>query len=88
MRIPCPHCGDRSHAEFTYGGDATQGDRGAAMDSDAAWIEYLYGRDNPRGPHREYWHHTLGCDRWIVVERDTLTHKISGSAIAGRRAAT
>ena len=24
MRIPCPHCGERDHSEFRYGGDATK----------------------------------------------------------------
>ena len=37
-------------------------------------IDYVYLRDNPRGRYDEYWHHTSGCRRWLVVERDTVTH--------------
>jgi heterotetrameric sarcosine oxidase delta subunit len=85
MLIPCPYCGDRPHSEFTYGVDATLRrpvDPAGASDED--WYGYVYLRDNPSGPHRELWHHTLGCDQWIEVERDTLTHKISRAAPVGR----
>ncbi|BCH05240.1 hypothetical protein MesoLj131b_72390 (plasmid) [Mesorhizobium sp. 131-2-5] len=44
-----------------------------------AWIDYVYLRDNPRGAYKEYWHHTSGCRRWLVVSRDTATHEISWS---------
>jgi heterotetrameric sarcosine oxidase delta subunit len=88
MLISCPHCGKRPHAEFTYGGDATLGPRPDATAPDAAWMDFVYLRDNPCGPHREYWHHTLGCECWIVVERDTLTHRISGSHLARTQART
>ena len=77
MQIPCPWCGPRSHVEFSYGGDATArrpADPAAA--TAAEWHDYIYLRDNPRGPHDELWHHTSGCRRWITVRRDTLTHDI------------
>lgn len=79
LLIPCPHCGPRDEAEFIYGGDATvrRPDHGAP---DAAWMDYVFLRDNPRGVHREVWWHSLGCRRWLMVERDTLTHKILGAA--------
>ena len=32
-------------------------------------MDYVYLRDNPRGPLREYWHHAGGCRRWLVVTR-------------------
>ncbi len=51
------------------------------------WFDFVFLRDNPRGPHREYWHHVQGCRQWLVVERDTLTHKIGGAVLA-RDAAT
>jgi len=84
MMIPCPHCGERSHSEFTYGGDASvrRPDDPTGV-SDQQWVDYLYIRVNPRGPHREYWHHTLGCDQWIEVRRDTLTHEIHDAATVG-----
>lgn len=76
LRITCPFCGERDHSEFTYGGDATVAypDLAAPME---AWIEAVYVRANPKGPHRERWQHSDGCRLWLIVERDTLTHAIS-----------
>lgn len=81
MLIPCPYCGPREHTEFTYGGDATvkRPAYGATAPLET-WIEHVYLRDNPRGPHRELWHHAAGCRSWIEVRRDTLTHEITASA--------
>ena len=75
LRIQCPFCGERDHSEFTYGGDATiaHPPLDAPME---AWIDAVYVRANPKGPHRERWHHSDGCRLWLVVERDTLTHEI------------
>jgi heterotetrameric sarcosine oxidase delta subunit len=73
--ICCPWCGERDHSEFTYGGDATV----ARPDADAAedaWVDYVYFRDNPCGPHNEYWQHAQGCRQWLRVTRDTATHAI------------
>ncbi|HVM80005.1 MAG TPA: sarcosine oxidase subunit delta [Stellaceae bacterium] len=89
MLIPCPHCGQRPHSEFTYGGDATlRRPSDPALAADEEWLDYLYLRDNPRGLHREFWHHTLGCERWIEVRRDTLTHRIEGASATGARRGT
>ena len=89
MLIPCPHCGTRPHSEFTYGGDATVSrPADPAQAGDEVWLEYLYIRENPRGPHREYWHHTMGCEQWIEVRRDTLTHRIEGAVATGARRET
>ena len=49
LLIPCPWCGPRSQVEFTYGGDATV-ERPPADAPEQAWFEYVYLRDNPRGP--------------------------------------
>ena len=76
LRIDCPVCGLRDETEFSYGGDATA-IRPAVGETDIEkWLAYVFLRDNPRGPHREYWHHVQGCRQWLVVERDTLTHEI------------
>jgi sarcosine oxidase subunit delta len=81
LRITCPFCGERDHSEFTYGGDATVVH--PALDAPLeAWIEAVYVRANPKGPHRERWQHSLGCRLWLVVERDTMTHEITGVAPA------
>ena len=80
MRIPCPVCGPRSVAEFTYEGDATV--VRPALDADAdAWFAAVYERENPRGPHAELWHHVAGCRSFLRVERDTATHAILGAAL-------
>ena len=47
--------------------------------SDAEWAEYLFYRDNLKGVHLERWVHSFGCRQWFLVERDTVTHEISGS---------
>ncbi len=79
LLIPCPWCGARSQVEFTYGGDATV-KRPAPDAPDAAWYAYVYVRDNPAGPHDEWWLHSAGCRQWIRVRRDTRTHDILASA--------
>ncbi|MER9629567.1 sarcosine oxidase subunit delta [Mesorhizobium sp. M0296] len=74
--IPCPHCGQRPKEEFTIKGEALA--RPAADASREIWFDYVYLRDNLRGAYKEYWHHTSGCRRWLVVSRDTATHEIEG----------
>lgn len=83
MRITCPACGERSVAEFAYGGDATA--PRPTLDASAEdWCVAVYDRENPRGPHAEYWQHAQGCRSWLKVERDTLTHAILGVTLLGR----
>lgn len=76
LRIPCPHCGLRDESEFRYGGEATvkRPAEPAAID-DRAWSDYLFYRDNLRGPLRERWYHAWGCRQWFELQRDTLTHE-------------
>lgn len=75
LQITCPHCGVRDEAEYTFGGPAHVL-RPAPGVSDAQWADYLFGRDNPKGPSSERWCHTFGCSRWFNVVRDTVTHEI------------
>jgi sarcosine oxidase subunit delta len=82
LRIPCPICGTRDETEFTYGGDATVVRPADAERDPDAWFEYVFLRSNPRGPHREYWHHVEGCRQLLVVERNTLTHAIGAVVLA------
>ncbi len=82
LRLPCPLCGLRDETEFTYGGDATVIRPPESETDIAVWLDYVFLRDNPRGPHREYWHHVSGCRQWLVVERDTLTHTIGTARLA------
>ena len=62
LLIRCPWCGERSEVEFKYLGDATV-TRPDPDDSDEAWYDFVYTRDNPRGEHVAWWHHTAGCRR-------------------------
>ena len=82
LLIACPWCGLRARAEFTYGGDATV-KRPPPDAPQAAWVEFVYLRDNPAGPHEELWHHSAGCRQWLRVRRDTRTHELLGSTPAG-----
>ncbi|MEO1120267.1 MAG: sarcosine oxidase subunit delta [Pseudomonadota bacterium] len=78
LRIPCPYCGVRDQSEFDYGGDATV--NYPALDaSEQEWVEAVYLRDDPKGPHTELWRHARGCRMWIIVERNTVTHEITGA---------
>ena len=75
--VPCPHCGSRPKEEFTIKGAALP--RPAPDAGEQAWMDYVYLRDNPHGRYEEFWHHTSGCRRWLVVTRDTATHEIEAS---------
>jgi heterotetrameric sarcosine oxidase delta subunit len=71
--IHCPHCGARPKEEFSIKGAALA--RPMPESGDDAWFEYVFQRQNPRGIHKEYWHHSSGCRRWLVVTRDTASHE-------------
>ena len=78
MLIRCPWCGPRDEVEFRCGGQdgiAYPADPDAVSDED--WAEFLFMRDNPKGPHEERWVHSAGCRRWFGMVRDTVTHEIA-----------
>ncbi|UPJ79381.1 sarcosine oxidase subunit delta [Bradyrhizobium sp. 183] len=83
MRIACPHCGLRDVQEFAYLGANPRRPDGLAA-TEAAMFEYVYLRDNPRGPHEELWYHGAGCRAWLVVRRHTLTHAIESVTLANK----
>jgi heterotetrameric sarcosine oxidase delta subunit len=77
LLIRCPWCGPRDEAEYHYGGQAhVPYPADPAMLSDEEWAQYLFFRDNPRGPFAERWCHSAGCRRWFNVLRDTSTDRI------------
>lgn len=77
LRITCPWCGDRDEHEFRCGGQShIQRPEPAEAVSEETWGNYLFSRNNPRGPHAERWVHQFGCGRWFNMVRDTLTHEI------------
>jgi sarcosine oxidase, subunit delta len=80
LLIRCPWCGDRDEIEFRYGGQAHlpyPGDPEAM--SDAEWADFLFMRENPKGPWAERWMHAAGCRRWFNAIRDTATYRIHGT---------
>ena len=76
LSVWCPWCGPRPEVEFRYGGQAgvVYPEDPEAAD-DASWAEYVFMRDNPKGPFRERWVHSAGCRRWFEATRDTVTHE-------------
>ncbi len=77
MLIDCPWCGAREEQEFHYGGQAhVPYPQAPAELSDAQWADYLFFRDNPRGPFAERWVHSAGCRRWFNAVRDTATNEV------------
>ncbi|MCO5093173.1 sarcosine oxidase subunit delta [Bosea sp. (in: a-proteobacteria)] len=86
MRITCPHCGARDAQEFSYLGAADLARPDGMAASEAAMVDYVYLRDNPRGRHRELWYHGAGCRAWLVVGRDTFTHAVISVEPAKRHA--
>lgn len=85
MIITCPICGSRDAHEFVYLGDATRAM--PALDAgEAEWAEHVYQRANPMGRHTEYWQHVGGCRAVLIVERDTVSHRIFSVRLAGAQA--
>ena len=86
MRIRCPFCGDRDHAEFGYRGDAApvrpRATGRAPMPDPALFTDYVYMRANPAGRIQEYWQHAGGCRAWLTVDRDVTSHEILAVAPA------
>jgi heterotetrameric sarcosine oxidase delta subunit len=40
------------------------------------WVNYFYYRQNRAGIQREWWYHKLGCRRWFLADRDTVTNDV------------
>jgi len=75
--IHCPYCGPREEVEYHYGGQAhVAHPTDTAALSDAEWADFLFFRDNPKGPFAERWLHSTGCRRWFNAIRDTATHQM------------
>lgn len=80
LLIDCPHCGPRDEVEFHYGGQAhvPYPEDPYAL-TDREWAEFLFYRDNPRGPFAERWQHSVGCRKWFNAIRDTVTYEFLAS---------
>ena len=82
MRIKCPLCGERDVREFHYRGSAKLMDRPTQDAGQAAFHQYVYGRQNPAGNNRELWFHEMGCRSWVVAERNMSTHEYLKTELA------
>jgi sarcosine oxidase subunit delta len=81
LRLACPFCGLRDEIEFRYRGDAgVRHPEGGAGEAGA--LAAVYERDNPAGWHHEWWLHSGGCRRLLLVERHTVSHEIRRVALA------
>ncbi len=83
MRITCPLCGERDRREFYYKGAAVALERPDPEAGEAAWDAYVFLRENPAGATRDLWQHEGGCGAWIVVTRDTVSHAVLETRLAG-----
>ena len=75
MQLNCPFCGTRDESEFVCAGTTHIG-RPELSASDAAWAQYLFFRETPKGVHLERWRHGYGCGQWFNVARHTVTHQV------------
>jgi sarcosine oxidase subunit delta len=83
LLIPCPHCGPRDEGEFDYGGPLRPLPPMDWSTDATGWHRALHLPSNPRGPIRELWYHRSGCEAWVEVTRDTVTHDISDTRPTG-----
>ena len=72
--VPCPNCGPRDVAEFSYAGEVTT--RPLERPTLRELAAYVYFRRNVAGVQREWWFHRLGCELWFQAERDTRTNAV------------
>jgi heterotetrameric sarcosine oxidase delta subunit len=75
MQIPCPHCGLRAQAEFSY--ERTVDSQVTLDMPPHIAMATLFTRGNPRGPDDEIWRHTYGCRAWMIITRHRVSHAIS-----------
>jgi len=79
LLLTCPHCDLAvEETELTPGGEAHLNRHGPGSD-DEAFEEYLFLRENPKGPHLERWRHSHGCGKWFIAARDTVTMQVFGT---------
>jgi sarcosine oxidase, subunit delta len=84
LLIECPWCGPRDQSEFSWGGEAGNDyPHNPETLTDSEWSDYLFMRHNVKGVQREQWVHVHGCRRWFIVERDTVSYRITGSFGSG-----
>ena len=88
LLIPCPHCGPPDEAEFDHGGPLRPLPALDGAGDAATWQRALHHAPTPRGPVTELWYHRSGCETWLAVTRDTVTHDITHARAMGREGRT
>lgn len=78
LLIPCPNCGPRDESEFDYGGPAIALPTLEASTSD--WHQALHLSSTTDQRIDEHWYHSAGCECWIRISRDLVTHEINDAA--------
>jgi heterotetrameric sarcosine oxidase delta subunit len=73
--LHCPNCGERDAYEFRFGGESRK--RPSFSATEKEWTDYVYMKKNVAGAEREWWHHRLGCRRWLIAIRDTRDNSVS-----------
>ncbi|MGC1488450.1 MAG: sarcosine oxidase subunit delta [Albidovulum sp.] len=77
LLIPCPHCGPRDEAEFSYGGPVRPLpplDHAATVQD---WHAAIHLGVSALGPQPEIWYHHAGCECWITALRDLASHEFA-----------
>lgn len=85
LLIHCPYCDETlPEPEFAYAGQAhiVRAERPSEL-TDAEWEEFLFIRQNAKGPHFERWRHLHGCGRFFNAVRDTVSDRILTTYKAG-----
>lgn len=85
LLIHCPYCDETlPELEFAYAGEAHIARPVApAETSDEEWRDFLFIRNNVRGPHYERWRHVHGCGRFFNAVRDTVSDRFLTTYKAG-----
>jgi sarcosine oxidase, subunit delta len=81
----CPFCGARDETEFHYVGEPKARPEPTGSVGDAAWADYLWFNNNPKGAAREIWLH-LTCTEMFAMIRDTATNAVIGGEALARPA--
>lgn len=79
LTLDCPYCGIAAdETELAPGGEAHLKRHGPGA-SDADFEAYMFARRNPKGVHFERWRHAMGCGKWFLAARDTVTLEVFGT---------
>ncbi|WP_425039412.1 sarcosine oxidase subunit delta [Primorskyibacter sp. S187A] len=79
LTLECPCCGLQADETELHAGGEAHIKRASTGDTDEAFEEYLFMRENPKGVHFERWRHANGCGKWFHAARCTQTLEVFGT---------